>query len=186
VPLQSGTEPDKEPPQIQIAANKDEGEAKEKPLEAFSRKPIRFPYSVMTGSFRTFQLVTKQICFLKKQDLEPWWTRVDLGERGIWFRVCVGHFRSARKARDFKKTCNLKASKVIKTAYTNKIGDFNSKEEIEKQMRSLRKAGYSPYIIEDPQEGLRLLIGAYVTEQGAMQMARVLKDAGIIGEVVLR
>ena len=184
--LQSGTKPDYEPHEIQIVASKDVSEAKEEALGVFSRQTIYFPYSVMTGSFRTLQLVDKEISFLKRQGLAPWWTRVDLGKRGIWFRVCVGHFQSAETARDFKETYSLKASKVIKTAYTNKIGDFTSKEEIHNRFKLLKKAGYSPYIIEDPQEGLRLLIGAYVTEEGAMQMARVLKDAGIVGEVVLR
>jgi cell division septation protein DedD len=185
-PLPSGAEPDNEASQIKFAAAQDVGEAKREPLEGFSRRPTHFPYSLMTGSFRTLQLVNEEISFLKKQGLAPWWTRVDLGRRGIWFRVCVGHFESAETARAFKETYSLNASKVIKTAYTNRIGDFTSKEEIHNQFKLLKKAGYSPYIIENPQEGLRLLIGAYVTEEGATQMAHVLKDAGIISKVVLR
>jgi succinoglycan biosynthesis transport protein ExoP len=184
--LLSGKKRNKKTPQIQFAATQDGSETKEEPFEAFSRHPTHFPYSLMTGSFRTLQLVNKEISFLKKQGLIPWWTRVDLGRAGIWFRVCVGHFQTAEAARDFKQTYNLKASKVIKTAYTNKIGKFTSKEEIYSQFELLRKAGYSPYIIEDPQEGPRLLIGSYVTEERAMQTARVLKDAGIISKVVLR
>jgi len=185
-PLPSETEPDNEPLQIQIAATQDVTESKEEPSEAFPRQPSHFPYSLMTGSFKTLELVNKEISFLKLKGLAPWWTRVDLGDRGVWFRVCVGHFESAKAAREYKENADLKTSKVIKTAYTNKIGNFTSKEEIDKQLRSLRKAGYSPYVIEDPQEGLRLLVGAYVTEEGAAYMARLLKDAGIISTVALR
>ena len=185
-PLKSGTEPDNGLHQIQFAGSQDIGESKEEPSDGLSPQPTHYPYSLMTGSFRTLQLVDKEISFLKKQDLAPWWTRVDLGKRGIWFRVCIGHFESAETARVFKINSNLRASRVIKTAYTNKISNFTSKEEINNKLKSLKKAGYSPYVVEDPQEGFRLLIGAYVTKEGAMQMARVLEEAGIISKVVLR
>ena len=93
---------------------------------------------------------------------------------------------TAKAARKFKDNSDLIQSKIVWTAYTNKIGDFASKEEVTEKLASLRKAGYSAYIIEDPQGGLRLLIGGYVTEEGAMQMARVLEEAGIISKVILR
>jgi cell division protein FtsN len=109
-----------------------------------------------------------------------------LGEKGIWFRVCVGHFETAKAAREFKKSSGLKTSKVVKTGYTTKVGDFTSKKEIEERSVSLHKAGYSPYIIEDPQDRYRLLIGAYVTKEGADDMAGKLNDAGIESKVVLR
>jgi cell division septation protein DedD len=50
----------------------------------------------------------------------------------------------------------------------------------------LKKAEYSPYVIEDPQKGFTLLVGAHVTREEADEMAGKLKDAGIHSKVVLR
>jgi len=148
--------------------------------------PVHYPYSLMTGSFKTLQRVNKAISFLREQGLVPWWSQVDLGKKGIWFGVCVGHFETAKEAKEFRESSGLKASKIVRTAYTNKIGDFTSKEEIEQKLTSLRKAGYSPYVIEAPQEVYRLFIGGYVTKEGAEEMARILNQVGIDNEVVLR
>jgi succinoglycan biosynthesis transport protein ExoP len=149
-------------------------------------RPVHYPYSLMTGSFKTLQQVNKALSFLREQGLVPWWSQVDLGKRGIWFGVCVGHFETAEEAKEFRESFGLNASKVVRTAYTNKIGDFTSKEEIKEKLTSLRKAGYSPYVIEAPQEVYRLFIGGYVTKEGAEEMARILNQVGIDNEVVLR
>ncbi len=146
----------------------------------------QYLYSLMTGSFKTLKRVNKHIPSLKRKGFEPFWSQVNLGKKGIWFRVCVGHFEAAKAAREFKKRFGLKTSKVVKTGYTSKVGDFTSKKEIDETLASLQKAGYSPYIIEDPQDRYRLLIGAYVTKEDAHDMAGKLNDAGIESKVVLR
>lgn len=53
-------------------------------------------------------------------------------------------------------------------------------------MTSLRKAGHSLCIIEDPQKGYRVLIGAYATKKRADEMGSLLKETGIDSRVVLR
>jgi len=145
-----------------------------------------YPYSVMTGSFKTFQGVNKHISALKQEGFEPFWTQVDLGKKGIWFRVCVGYFETLKAAKEFRESSGLKESSILKTMYTNEITFFSSKEEIKEQLASLRKAGYSPYIIEDPQKGYRLLIGAYATKKRADEMASLLQETGIDSRIVLR
>jgi cell division septation protein DedD len=98
----------------------------------------------------------------------------------------VGHFEKPQEAKAFAKRFNLKESAVIKTAYSNRIGDFASKQEIQQKLTSLKKAGYSPYIIEDPQKGYKLLVGAHLKREAADEMAGKLKEAGIDSKVVLR
>jgi len=66
------------------------------------------------------------------------------------------------------------------------MGNFASKQTIVQKLTSLKKAGYSPYIIEHPQKGYRLLVGARVTREEADGMAGKLKEAGIHSKVVLR
>ncbi len=147
---------------------------------------INYPYSLHTGSLKSLREVNKDTSFLKGRGLSPYWDRVDLGSKGKWFRVFVGYFKTLEEAKEFKESLSIPGSRVLKTRYTNEIGYFASKEEMKEKIISLKKAGYSPYIIEYPEKGYRLLIGAFLTKKGADQLARALKKAGIYSTVVLR
>ena len=98
----------------------------------------------------------------------------------------MGHFEGLKEAKRFKEGSGLKASKIVKMAYTNEVGYFASKEDMKEKLISIGKAGHSTYIIEDPQKGYRLLIGAFLTKEDARKLARSLKEAGIETKVVLR
>jgi len=145
-----------------------------------------YPYSIMTGSFKTIQRAEGSVFSLKEKGLAPYWTLVNLGEKGKWFRVCVGHFETLEAAKELKESAGLRAGKIVETAYANEIGYFTSEDEVREKVISLQESGYSSYIVEDPQKGYRLLIGAYVTKEGADEMARTLKEAGIDSRVLLR
>jgi succinoglycan biosynthesis transport protein ExoP len=159
---------------------------KKKSLPKPTTPPVHYPYSVMTGSFKTWKGANETIASLREKGLSPYWTLVHLEKGGTWYRVCVGHFETSQDAKAFVQRFGLKESMVIETAYSNRIGDFASKQTIEQKLASLKKAGYSPYIIEDSQKGHTLLVGAHVTKEEADEMAGKLKDAGIHSEVVLR
>jgi capsular exopolysaccharide synthesis family protein len=73
--------------------------------------PVHYPYSLMTGSFKTVEGANKQISHLNDNGLEAFWTKVDLGEHGIWFRVCVGHFETQRRQRSLKKALASRKAK---------------------------------------------------------------------------
>ena len=66
------------------------------------------------------------------------------------------------------------------------MGNFASKQTIVQKLSSLKKDGYSPYVIEDPQKGYMLLVGAHLKREAADGMAGKLKEAGIHSKVVLR
>jgi Mrp family chromosome partitioning ATPase/cell division septation protein DedD len=144
------------------------------------------PYSVLTGSFRDIERANKEMSFLKDKGFELYWTYVDLGAKGKWYRVFAGHFETLEEAEKFKESLNMPGAGVLKTAYTNEIGHFASRDEMERKAASIKEAGYYPYSMKDAQGGHRLLIGAYVTKEGADEMARSLKDVGIESRVVLR
>ena len=46
--------------------------------------------------------------------------------------------------------------------------------------------GFSPYYFNDPTGLIRLLVGAFITEEGANAQSRVLKSDGIDNQVILR
>ncbi len=134
------------------------------------------PYSIMTGSFRDIEKVKKSVKILEEKGVHPYWTLVNLGDKGYWFRVSVGQFENEASAGKFKKKYGLEKSKIIETPYTNEIGCFESEIDCKKEASKLIEAGYSPYLVRDSGGGYRLLIGAFVTEEGARESALRLKS----------
>ena len=158
--------------------------AKTLPVEATT--PIRYPYSLRTGSFRTLEQAKEEIALLRKNGLSAYWNRVDLGKKGKWFRIFAGTFTTLEEAEKFKKKYSLPSGTVSKTPYTVEIGEFSSKEALNDKIALLSKAVYSPYVIKTPEKGYRLLIGSYVSRNRADQVANDLKALGLNCRAVLR
>lgn len=149
-------------------------------------KEVRFPYSLRNGSFRNLEKTEEAVSMLKDMGLSPYWSRVDLGEKGKWYRVFVGHFSTLEDAKEFEKAHGVPADRVLKTAYTVQVGDSTAKQELEKIALDLEKMGHSPYFIKISQTGYRLLVGAFVTKEAAQQLEHQLKEAGVNCAAVLR
>jgi hypothetical protein len=65
----------------------------------------------MIGSFKTGKRVNKHVSLFKRKGFEAFWSQVNLGKKGLWFRVCVGHFETAKAAREFKKDLFLRQAR---------------------------------------------------------------------------
>lgn len=147
---------------------------------------MRYPFTLHMGSFKSLKRAEKSFALLQEKGLYPYWMPVDLGKKGKWFRVFVGHFMTSDEADKFQQTHGITADRILKTAYAVEIGEYSSKEELDHDVLTLKKIDYSPYVIEEPQKGYRLLIGAYQTQWAAAKLARKLKETGLDCEVVLR
>lgn len=149
-------------------------------------KPIRYPYSLRTGSFRTLGQAKKEIDLLKKNGLSAYWNHVDLGKKGKWYRIFVGSFATSEQAEEVKKKYSLSSATISKTPYAVEIGEFPSKEALNEKMAMLSKAVYSPYLIETPNKEYRLLVGSFVSQNRADQVANELNTLGLNCKAVLR
>ena len=158
---------------------------KTKELSA-ATKPIRYPYSLRTGSFKTVGRAKKEIDLLKKNGLRAYWNYVDLGKKGKWYRIFVGCFATSEQAEEVKKKYSLSSATISKTPYTVEIGEFPSKEASNEKMAMLSKAVYSSYVIETPNKGYRLLVGSFMSRERADQVANELSTLGLNCKVVLR
>lgn len=188
--------PDKTPLESIIKLEHDLVSVNEPPLPPPSDKPApaeipsveieNYPYSLHMGSYRTLILTEKYTTALNKQGLAPYWLVVDLGEKGVWYRVFLGHFKTFDQANEFQTQHGTKASRIINTDYAVQIGLYTSKAEWEQKRSVLRNAGYCPYIIEQAQEQSQLLVGAFQTKRAAEGLAVRLKDSGVDCKVILR
>jgi cell division protein FtsN len=168
-------------------AAKETQEAKSGDREAAApSKPVRHPYTVHAGSFRSMDSVKKATAVLERKGLSPYWTRVNLGEKGVWYRVYVGSFENAQEAERFQKRQKLSSSRVLKTNYGVQVGQFSSRTQIGQKLSELQRTGFSPYVIENSSDQSRVLVGAYVSRMGAEEMAHTLQKDGVACQVVLR
>jgi hypothetical protein len=147
---------------------------------------MKGPYSLHTASFRNLRRLEKGIALLEDEGFSSYWTHVDLGERGKWFRLLVGCFMTSDKAKEFRQRYGMTEGLISKTPYAVQIAEQSSGEVLSYDNPTLKKMGGAPYFVRSPETESRLLIGAFTTRKAAGESARRLKETGIDCRVVLR
>ena len=144
------------------------------------------PYSIMLASCRRMDSAQSVIKQNRRKGLAPYAVRVDLGQKGIWWRVFEGNYASRGEASGVKSQYNLSKSMVKKTPFAISIGAFDSETAAATEVQRLVRLKHSPYFLPGPQNKLRLLVGAFVSKDGARQLQEELTARGISNEVVVR
>lgn len=145
-----------------------------------------YPYSVYLGSYGSITKVKTAVADFMKMGIKTYWIKLDLEEKGTWFRLFTGYFQTREEADIFIKTGNLKEAESRLTKYTNLIGIYKSKEDAGRQKVRLEELGYSPYIISGKGNIYRLYVGAYYQEGRAEELKKDLELNGIKSELVER
>ena len=149
-------------------------------------KMFSYPYSLYLGSFRTLSRANTAVGEYNKKGLSAYFAKVELGEKGTWYRVFTGYFAETGQAEKFRREHGLTEATIWKTRYANLIDIEPFTHDVEDRIASLRNLGYCPYSIRYPEGRSRLLIGAFLTERGANRQYERLKSAGIESHVVNR
>ena len=76
-------------------------------------------YIIRVASFRTLKRVEKATTQLKKDGIQSYWKFVDLKERGQWYGLYTGKFKTLEKAKQFRTDHNLYDA-VIEHRYDKK------------------------------------------------------------------
>ena len=167
-----------------VAAFSEEKKTGKKKTET-SEQVVTYPYSVLLSTFRSFDNAKKGIGIYKKKGFMPYWVKVDLGDKGVWYRVFTGCFKDGKSAELFIKTKHIAGARAKKTKYAVLVGTYSSNKEIEAQRKRFTELGYSPYIINKNDKRL-LYIGAFFTEEGATGQHSELISSGIQCQVAER
>lgn len=155
------------------------------PLKAKGEKMKSYPYSLYLGSFKTLKRAKRAVSQYSRNGRSAYWAKVHLS-KGIWFRVFTGYFENRHEAEKFKRAHGLKEGEVKETAYANLIGVYTASEELDQPVRSMKKLGFSPYVIKDHEKKLRLFVGAFFPRGRAERLRDDLKSVGIENRVVRR
>jgi len=145
-----------------------------------------YPYSVYLGSLKAHEAVKKAISDYQEKGLSPYWTKVDLGDKGVWFRVFAGYFRTKDETEKYIRDRNIQGATPGITKYANWIGSYGSDKEVEDQKRALLSAGFYPYVIKAPDGKSLLYSGAFDRKEYAEKERSALASKGINSEVVER
>jgi len=144
------------------------------------------PYSIMLSSCRLPQSARKIVSNYQKVGLAPYVVKVKFDEGDEWLRVLSGHYKTRQEALKVKKEQKLSVAIVKKTPYTNLIGTFAAEDAMQEDLSRLRKLGYSPYFLKTQNGRYNLVVGAFVTKEGAENQRKELQSKGIQNQVVRR
>jgi len=147
---------------------------------------LSYPYSIYLGSYSTDIAVKEALSDYEKIGMSPYWIKVDLGEKGVWYRLFAGYFQTRKEADEFINTGQIQGAESKLTKYANLIGIYLSKEEIEKQKATLEELDYSPYVISDTENVFRLYVGAFYQNDRAEEQNSDLALNGIQSRLVER
>ncbi len=151
-----------------------------------AKRPVSYPYSVYLGSYGSLERAKKAISMHEKKGLSPYWVEVDLGEKGIWFRIFAGYFLNKEEAEAYIDEKQVTDAKSKPTKYANLIGVYHSQYELNRKRVSLSKLGYSPYVIAGVNGESLLYTGAFYQKARADKQHTQLASRGIRSRVVMR
>jgi cell division protein FtsN len=118
--------------------------------------------------------------------LTPYVAKVEFKNGDVWLRVFAGHYQTRKEALTVKQKHHLSKAIVKKTPYTNLIDTFSSEDEMKDALRRLKDLGYSPYVLKRAENRFQLVVGAFITREGAETQKSELQSKGISNEVVQR
>jgi len=146
----------------------------------------KYPYSVYLGSFKAADAVNRAMSEYQERGLSPYWVKVDLGDKGVWFRFFAGYFQTKEEVEKFIRDHNIQGASLGITRYANLIGMYSSGKEVEDNKRALVSAGFYPYVINGPDGKSLLYSGAFDRKDYAEWERILLASKGIESELVER
>lgn len=145
-----------------------------------------YPYSIYLGSYQSRELADKAISGYRKKGLSPYWVKIDLGNKGIWYRIFSEYFEKRGHANEFIVQHKIVGAKSRHTKYVALIGTFASQERANAEKLRLSKLGYCPYVIPGPNGESRVYVGAFYQEKRAQRQHTELASKGIHSQIVKR
>jgi SPOR domain len=156
--------------------------------ESVTPKPstLKYPYSVYLGSFKAADAVKKAMSEYYEKGLSPYCAKVDLGDKGVWFRFFTGYFQTKEEAEKFIRDRNIQGASLGITKYANLIGIYSSDNEVEEIRKLLESAGFYPYVIKGPSGKSYLYSGAFDRKEHAEKNQVILASKGITSKTTER
>jgi len=150
-----------------------------------------YPYMVQVGSYKSKEDSMREAMILRDKGDSVCISYARIAGKGDWYRVLVGFYRTSEEAQ--KAALELKNREyqhafVVRPPFTVALGTFSDDEKLRKLEADLLSKGYSAYSLPDraTKNDIRLLVGAFWTEEEAETVTKDLQKEGFKSEVVRR
>lgn len=134
----------------------------------------KFPFSILLDTYDEKITAQKSISLYRKRGIEPYWVRVDLGQKGIKYRLFTGFFTQVADAQKYINQHKLTDKLVKKTEYSALIGVFDAKQPLARAYSKTLQADTIPYILGTDRGKFYLYVGAFYTSTGAKDQCKAL------------
>jgi cell division septation protein DedD len=145
-----------------------------------------YPYAIYLGSYKNIDRAQKAVSTFREKGLSPYWVKVDLGEKGVWYRVLAGYFQTKDEVQGFIEEHQITEGSSRYVVYANLIGPYRSEEELNMKSLSLLELGYCPYVIKGVDGESLLFTGAFYHKTDAERERIELAAMGIQTRLVER
>ena len=168
------------------------GDASAVPAAAQARYTVsaeelsRHPYLLQLATFRTIDGAARAVSTYGRKGLQAFFITVGSGHSNAFRLVFAGAFDSYNEALTAKRKYGLEDAIIKNLPWANLIGTFDDKTELEEKIAQLKNEHYSPYVIQQTDDALRLLVGASRTRTQAGIRQQALTQDGFGNEVIER
>ena len=156
------------------------------PLRAVSWVPAYHPFVIQLGSVKTFRQVARTVSRYAEKGLDIHWEKVNLGEKGRWYRIFAGHFESKTEALQAKRGHRLNNASIRFNPWTVLIGQYADIKSLTSIQSVLGENNFDSFIVESAQEISWLLTGAFASRHRAEKIVEELHKLSVSAQVVPR
>jgi len=145
-----------------------------------------YPFSILLGTFHNLETAKNVQKAYRDKGIFAFWVKVNLGKKGILYRLFAGSFQFWVEADSFQRQHNLTDINIEPTRYAALIGIFSSETDLNNHLQKILEMNYSPYVISRGTNHHYLYVGAFYTKTGAINQCRVLNKNEIPCQAVIR
>jgi hypothetical protein len=155
-------------------------------LEATILPVNEYPFSILLDTFLEQERAQQAIDLYQERDISAHWVKVDLGEKGIRYRLFTGIFATIPEAQQYLDQNQLFGKLIKPTYYSARIGVYQDKIQLANAFVKAQGTGFIPYILGTQKGVYHLYVGAFYTYIGASSQCRALTDTGLNCQPVRR
>jgi cell division septation protein DedD len=150
-----------------------------------------FPYTIQVSSRKKKEISILEAMKSRDKGNPGFVSHAYIPDKGDWYRVFIGSYRTVEEAEqaavELKKEAYPHAF-VVKMPFAVQVGISFKDEELKKLEADLRSKGHLAYSVLDrlSNDKIRLLVGAFRTEEEAETLAKELQKEGFEPQVVQR
>jgi hypothetical protein len=145
-----------------------------------------YPFSILLDTFLEQERAQQTTRLYQERGISAHWVKVNLGEKGVRYRLFSGIFSTVPEAQQYLAQNQLYEKLIKPTYYSARIGVYRDKAQLASDFVKSRDTGVIPYILGTEDGVYHLYVGAFYTYIGATSQCRELTTAGLNCEPVRR